>query len=348
MDLRYILKKEGGDGLNGGPGKSRWIHSSSLPGKAGWKLWYDWQIPRLVKKYRPDWVMTTGGVAAAVKIPQICWMPGDAGMKGEEKGLARLSRKRLAGSLRAFYTMFCFSADAQQFIKENSPEDTVTPVVVIPPAAGPASVPLGFEEREKAKETYAGGKEYFFTDVTGAGEEDLVSLLRAFSRFKKRQLSNMQMVLAGKAGEGSLAVARAIDLRLETYKYRQDLHQYKDWFPLKDGPAMTGGAYAIVRPFGRSEPGLSIVEAWKSRVPVIDTTTDARRLIGKVDGLADAEPVLYAAAGDPGSLAEKLMMIYKDEALRSSLVERGGARAADLDWTRTAGVIWAVLSGPKG
>src|ERR1700761_8518423 len=40
------------------------ISLRSLPGRPGWKLWYDWQIPRLVKKEKPDAVMLTGGVGA--------------------------------------------------------------------------------------------------------------------------------------------------------------------------------------------------------------------------------------------------------------------------------------------
>ncbi|WP_431212507.1 hypothetical protein ACQ86N_43560 [Puia sp. P3] len=37
----------------------------AIPGKAGWRAWYDWLIPRLAKKYRADAVVLTGGIAAA-------------------------------------------------------------------------------------------------------------------------------------------------------------------------------------------------------------------------------------------------------------------------------------------
>jgi hypothetical protein len=53
------------------------------------------------------------------------------------------------------------------------------------------------EEREKLKEVIAGGGEYFFADVTGARKSKVMNLLRAFSLFKKRQRSNMKLVLAG-------------------------------------------------------------------------------------------------------------------------------------------------------
>jgi hypothetical protein len=33
----------------------------ALPGRMGWVLWYDWLIPRIVRKLKPDAVMLTGG-----------------------------------------------------------------------------------------------------------------------------------------------------------------------------------------------------------------------------------------------------------------------------------------------
>src|ERR1700761_2989828 len=46
----------------------------TFPGRMGWKLWYDRQLPRLVRKHRPDGVMLTGGVASAgLVVPQYVW-----------------------------------------------------------------------------------------------------------------------------------------------------------------------------------------------------------------------------------------------------------------------------------
>src|ERR1035437_3170042 len=65
--------------------------------------------------------------------------------------------------------------------------------------------PIIFEEKEKIKEQYADGNEYFFTCLpagrfTGTikRENNLLNLLKAFSVFKKMQKSNMQLLIASK------------------------------------------------------------------------------------------------------------------------------------------------------
>src|SRR5580693_933711 len=38
----------------------------AFPGRTGWRLWYDWQIPEIVRKFNCNAVMLTGGVTARV------------------------------------------------------------------------------------------------------------------------------------------------------------------------------------------------------------------------------------------------------------------------------------------
>jgi len=138
--------------------------------------------------------------------------------------------------------------------------------LVLPPAVGAEVAPLSFEAREGLKGRFAGGKEYFYADVNGKKEEDVVELLKAFSKFKKRQKSNMQLVLAGAAmGE-----------KMATYKYREDVHA--------GVAAAMGGAYAVI--IEKEEPGLDMLEAWTMDVPVI-------RMAYADAGMADQLMLVY-------------------------------------------------------
>jgi glycosyltransferase involved in cell wall biosynthesis len=189
---------------------------------------------------------------------------------------------------------------------------------------------LEFDDREKAKAQFAEGKEYFFTDITGVKEDELVELLKAFSRFKKRLHSNLKMVLAGYPA----AAVKVIDEKLDSYKYRQDVIWYREYTGL-----LAAGAYAIIRPFPRVDLGLAVMEAWKSGVPVVTVSGSAT---GDIAGVA-GDAVLYARPGDAGSLAENLMLIYKDERLRASLIEKGSSRLKDFSPEAAADAIWNAL-----
>ncbi|HEY4208213.1 MAG TPA: glycosyltransferase [Puia sp.] len=186
----------------------------------------------------------------------------------------------------------------------------------VPLAPDEGVQPMEMEKREKLKTTIADGREYFFADVTGAGASKVMSLLKAFSLFKKRQRSNMKLVLAG---------AGAID-KLDSYKYREDVCLY---------PERTSGqmeaAYAVIRLPRKDELGISILNAWRARVPVI--------MVGKLPKTFQEEAIIQVGPDDNASLADALKTLYKDEGRRNELIEKGVLGVAGLGIRQSAAVI---------
>jgi hypothetical protein len=203
--------------------------------------------------------------------------------------------------------------------------------VKVLPAAEERVAALSVEERERIKGAIADGKEYFLSDITGADIAEVVNLLKAFSLFKKRQLSNMKLVLAGK---GHSRVTGMLD----SYKYRQDVS-------LRPGGGMEeviGGAYAMVHMARQDSLGMDVLNAWKAHVPVIAERTDV--LAGLLAGDTEAgEAVLQVVAGDPVPLADGLKSLYKDEAFRRELIEKAVVRSAPLTLQRSVTMIWEAI-----
>src|ERR1700760_2893992 len=186
-----------------------------LPGKLGWRLWYDKLIPRLAKKYGADQVMTTGGVAADTSLPQCLWMPERTDPRNGA-AILPLYATRLEESLRRAETIFCYSDVDRDWLAAKDVK-VVEKVVVVHPSPLASVTALPAIDRDQVKAEFARGKEYFLADAKGAGEEELVQLLKAFSLFKKRQHSNLQLVIKGLWTEG-------LQTKLETYKYKEDVH----------------------------------------------------------------------------------------------------------------------------
>ncbi len=298
----------------------------ALPGWAGWKLWYDWQIPRLVRKHRPDLVMLTGGVAAApMQVPQALWMPVRANPK-EANGSRQeppLYASRLGSSLRRAEAVFCFSEKDRAWLAGR--KDTVEEkLVVLRPAPSQDATQLSAVERERIKGEYAQGKEYFFTGATAAN--DVVYLLKAFSLFKKRQLSNLQLVIVG-------VMDAEIREKLETYKYRKDVH-WND--PATVCSGLLGAAYAALLRLDGDSLGATLVDAWKSGVPVLAAKE------GWLQEIA-GDAVLGTGDTDPAILAGYMMAVYKDEALRGNLIEKGFLRLSDFHPERSVSAVWATI-----
>jgi len=162
------------------------------------------------------------------------------------------------------------------------------------------------DEKEKIKAERTQGKEYFLADLTGCGEEEGVNLLKAFSLFKKRQRSQMRLVLGGR-----MDAFGGMEERLKTYKYRQDV----DWDP--GVPA--GAAYAVLLPVEGNSLGTTLLRTWQAGVPVIAVNG------GIFEEMAQGS-VLGMAAGDPAALAGQMMRIYKEEDLRQELTRKGFER----------------------
>lgn len=315
----------------------------TLAGIGGWKLWYDWQLPLTTRRYKPDIVMTTAGIAAGrLRVPQCIWMPEQVqGKGGKRKKYRRLYQKRLSATLLRAQSIFTFSAKDKEFLVSRAKEmgqsrglgsaDAAARIFVVPPAVDSSPGPDP-QEKEKVKETWAAGKEYFFTDIAAAGQKEIVGLLKSFSLFKKRQRSNMQLVLAGK----ELGPDKATADLLATYKYRGDIH----WTPPlseEEELWLAGASYAILFPFDKDNLGLQLLNAWNSGVPVITTA-------GAYPPELAGEAVLFAQPGDPASLAAQLMLIYKDEGLRSQLIGKGMERGRTFSWERSTAIVWAGIT----
>jgi hypothetical protein len=276
----------------------------------------------------------------------------------DEKGKSRLYpsiyKPRLAASLQRAAVIFCFtsrdrawlagcrpgiasspsrSAPAKRGGKPpgSSAEEMEEKILVLPAAieedAG-VKGPLAAAEKEEIKRKYARGKEYFLADLADAVDEDVINLLKAFSLFKKRQQSNMQLMLTGEIN-GSAEVIRQ---RLETYKYREDVHWQEDQ-PTAEVRQLSRAAYAVLLLFDDHTLGAPLLNAWAAGVPVI--VADGS-LLQEIAG----DAALPAGAGDPASLAAQLMRIYKDENGRMDLIRRGLDRRGAYSRRGSIDALW--------
>ncbi|HXB93317.1 MAG TPA: glycosyltransferase, partial [Puia sp.] len=260
-------------------------------------------------KYRADLIMTTAGIAAASgRIPQCIWMP--------PRPFPLLS------TLQREAVLFCFSE------KDRSKLPTPEKTVVVSGAADPSVVPLAEAEKTHVKADWAEGKEYFLALITAAPLPDVVNLLKAFSLFKKRQQSNMHLVLLGAPSEKDGQLAN----RLSSYKYRPEVH-FHAHLSDNDRLQLTGASYATLFLHGDVAPGLMLLNTLKAEVPVM---TPPGSLLSEIAG----DATLEAAPDDPTALAGQLMRIYKDETFRSSLIAKGRERLLLSDSSRPIDAIW--------
>lgn len=180
-----------------------------------------------------------------------------------------------------------------------------TKLIDIPLPVNEKFRPIDHEVQRTYQEKYSHGNDHFTTLITKQNEGEVITLLKAFSIFKKWQKSSFQLLIINKTGNESVLSS------LETYKYKESVHLIT--YNEKDEADIISSSYTFFDLSNLLTGKEFILKAMNCGVPVIST-------ISKENTFDDA--IIYSVNSDK-SLAEAMMRIYKDELLRNKIIEKG-------------------------
>lgn len=158
----------------------------------------------------------------------------------------------------------------------------------------------------KFKGNVTSGREYFICADEYWTKENLVTLLKAFSRFKKMQQTSWKLLLTQRGLNPEPGNAAVFET-LKTYKYRDEVILFAEGDETPYAHAL-GGAYCAISMQTNNAFPSAVLEAVECGCPVLVP-----------DGFNNPTlPGLPAfLGGDDESLGIKLMELYKNEALRA-------------------------------
>ncbi|MEO7767211.1 MAG: glycosyltransferase family 1 protein [Ferruginibacter sp.] len=279
-----------------------------------WKIWLNYKLPSIGKKYNADLLVNTGGVCSLrTTIPQWLFV-SDLSFLNFPGFFSKKQRYFFKKNMPAFLKKAKYIGTASEFLKNEILQyypgcaDNVH-ILKIPINA--LYRPLGWKEKELVKEKYTGGKEYFLFSGQIHLRNNLVNLLKAFSIFKKRQKTNMWLIITSKAVTPNDSFLEIF----KTYRYRAEVSLLLD-LPEKDLSGITAAAYAFLYPSSYDGMARFPLQAMQCEVPVITTDTGALKEI-----IGDA--ALYTNGSAFEDIADKMMQVFKDESLRALLINRG-------------------------
>jgi glycosyltransferase involved in cell wall biosynthesis len=301
---------------------------------AQWYIWYNIKIPAVLKKYKAGVLVSPDGLCSlTTKKPQ-CLVVYDLAFL---HGSSCMNKSRLL-----FYKRF-----TPRFIKKSKVVVTVSEftkaaiikqyktdadkIEIVYSGVDENFMPVLSGEREIVKAKYADGNEYFIYTGEIGSDKNLLNLLKAFSAFKKRQKSNMQLLIAGKTGWNPGEFIE--NLRL--FRFKDEVKLLEN-LSLPELVKVTGSAYAMVYPSILEGFGMQSLQAMKSGIPVITSTASA---MSEICG----EAALYADPENFKEIAVQMMLIFKDENLRKTLIEKGKLQAEKYNWNRTALLFWNAI-----
>lgn len=301
-----------------------------------WKYWYDFKIPAILKKYKAAvFVSCDGFCSLRTKVPQ-CLVIHDLAFLHYPS----LIKKAPLFFYKKYMPEFINKASSVATVSEYSKNDILNnykagadKIKVVYSAAKDIFHPLTDTQKIATKNKYTDGKEYFVYTGDIHPRKNLVTLLKAFSVFKKMQKTNMKLVFTGRLARKYESFVYS----LKSYKYRHDVVM-TGYVEETEMVSIIGAAYGLIYPSLYEGFGVPVIEAMKCNVPVITSSGTSMQEIAK-------EAALYADAGSYSAIADKMMLLYKDENLIKELVQKGEKISSQYSWDTTAELLWqSILS----
>ena len=299
-----------------------------------WKYWFDVKLPSLFRRLKIDlFVSPDGFCSLGTRVPQLM-IVHDLGYLHYPK----FYKKSNMLFYKSYMPKYLNKAKQVAAVSEFTKKDIIgqyriesQKIAVVYSAVKPLFKVQTEEVKNSVKEKYTEGNEYFIYAGALQPRKNLVNLLKAFSIYKKRLKNNWKLVLCGR-----LAWKNDEFLELvKTFKFRNDV-VLTGYVEEEELARLVGSAYALVYPSYFEGFGVPVLEAMKSEIPALTSKDSSMEEIA-------GEAALYFDPNSPESIAESMMLIYKDEDLRRRLIEKGKVAADRFSWEHTARLVWEEM-----
>ncbi len=193
--------------------------------------------------------------------------------------------------------------------------------------------PRSEEEKKTIVQTYRLSPHYFLFIGRLEAKKNILTLLRAFEQYKERrgQGDPFELVLAGFPGYKY----QEIDAFYKASPFKSSI-RFLGYVPEEEIPILISQATASITPSWYEGFGIPNLEAAACGAPIIVSDIPAHR---EVMG----EAGLFVPPADIEAWAKALTKIVDDPILRSTLQQKGLARAAQFSFAHTAEQTWGVL-----
>lgn len=298
------------------------------------RRWLRRTLPDALKKNNVDVFISLDGTLANTTVQQISGIADLAQLNSLPAGIRRWwQQKMLKRSIEKARAFVVPAAELQSALTHQFPAEQ-NKIIQILKAALPLFVPMDFSDQQMWRDDITAGKQYFFYNAGGASADAFVTVLKAFTAFKKWQQSDMKLVITGVSKNSTDHRAE----KLNTYRYRDDviaLHRVSH----KRLHQLYAASYAFIFLPEHEVFGVPVLEALQCGIPCITCN--------RIDPAVAGEAVLLTESHNNEAIAAELIRLYKDEDLRAQLITRGLQHVAGFTWEAVAAKWWSLITGGK-
>jgi len=299
-----------------------------------WYIWFEFQIPRILKKYKADLFFSPDGyLSLNTRVRQLAAIH-DINFAHRPKDLPWLKAKyynyffpRFARKAKRIVTVSYFSKeDINRIYKIGGDK-----IDVVYNGVNTLYKPTLESEKQLTKDKYAGGKEYFLFVGSLHPRKNICGLLRAYDAFRTSVDSDVKLLIVGE----SMFKTRDIELTYEGMRYRNDV-VFTGRLSTEELHQALGASLSLTFvPFFEGF-GIPVIEAMNAGVPVICSNTTSLPEVG-------GNAVLYVDPFSPNQIKDAMVKIFQEKELRDSLIEKGFIQKDKFSWDKTAELLWGSI-----
>jgi glycosyltransferase involved in cell wall biosynthesis len=299
-----------------------------------WLIWFELQIPRILKKYKADLFFSPDGyLSLSTSVKQIAAIH-DINFVHRPQDLPWLKAKYY----NYFFPRFCHKAQRIVTVSSFSKEDIHRTykikndlIDVVYNGVNTMYTPTSEEERMATKSKYAEGKDYFLFIGSLHPRKNINGLLRAFDAFKTSVKSNVRLLIVG----GSMFKTGEIKQAYEAMRYKEEVI-FTGRLGNEELHQVLGASLALTFvPFFEGF-GIPVIEAMNAGIPVICSNTTSLPEVG-------GEAVLYVDPFEISQIESAMIKLYQNKNLRDSLIELGFKQKEKFSWDKTAQLVWKSM-----
>jgi glycosyltransferase involved in cell wall biosynthesis len=299
-----------------------------------WYTWFEFMLPGVLKKHKADvYFGPDGFMPLKLDIPSLVTIH-DINFHHRPMDLTFSNRIYY----RKFFPRFAHKAERITTVSEYSKSDLVNSygvdrekIDVVYNGANELFSPLSPEEIIQTRKSLTGGTPYFVFVGAMHPRKNLTNLLLGFDLFRSDYGHPFKMVLVGE----KMFMTKDIDRTYGNLGHREDVVFTGRLTPEKLRMVLGGSGGLSYVPFFEGF-GIPLIEAMRCEVPILASNVTS---LPEIAG----EAALYADPREVSEIADGMLKLATDEALKAKLIQKGRIRSREFSWDRSAELLWNSL-----
>lgn len=311
------------------------LHRVMPPARRTWLFdwWFNRSIPRKLKKHQIDLFLSTDGfLSMKTEVPQLPVIH-DLNFEHHPEWLP----EHIAAYYRSRFPAFAMKAERIATVSQFSRQDISETygiqkekIDVVYNGVGEDFTPVSQDERKKAREIWANGKSYFIFVGSLHPRKNLEGLVSAYERYRVSGGKNDLVIVGASMWKESSGMSISL-----TDEVLSSIHQVGRLESEALNQALASAEALIFIPLFEGF-GIPIIEAFKCETPVICSDVTS---LPEVAGNA----ALLVNPRDHQAVADKMLELEQNEALKKALIAKAKERANEFTWERSAALMWESI-----